>query len=290
MNKNVKLIGILAVIALIYFFTTRDTSSSDFDKNFTNIDVENISKIEITNDSTITLVKENNNWVVDNYKANQDFVTTALEEASNIKLARKVSSNPEKHSNYEVDKGTKITLTGDKETSFILGKTGSSYQNVFIRRIDEDDVFSTVKNFKSNFEKSVADWKDKTILSISKDAIATLVVNENLFLSNLDSLVKVKGVKNSEVEAEGNPSASSMFSKFSSLKTVSFPSTDLANKTLLFTVTINQRAGEVNELSFYEKAAEDSKYYLAVKDNPTLFEVNSSAFDVFKKSYKELVK
>ncbi len=290
MNKNVKLLGILAVIALIYFFTTRDTSSSDFDKNFTNIDVENISKIEITNDSTITLVKENNNWVVDNYKANQDFVTTALEEASNIKLARKVSSNPEKHSNYEVDKGTKITLTGDKETSFILGKTGSSYQNVFIRRIDEDDVFSTVKNFKSNFEKSVSDWKDKTILSISKDAIATLVVNENLFLSNLDSLVKVKGVKNSEVEAEGNPSANSMFSKFSSLKTVSFPSTDLANKTLLFTVTINQRAGEVSELSFYEKPAEDSKYHLAVKDNPTLFEVNSSSFDVFKKSYKELVK
>ena len=39
MNNNIKLIGVLAVIALIYFFTTRDSSSSDFDKNFTNIEI-----------------------------------------------------------------------------------------------------------------------------------------------------------------------------------------------------------------------------------------------------------
>jgi len=145
MNNNIKLIVALVVIAVIYFLTTRDTSSSDFDKNFTNIEIDNISKIEITKDSTIVLLKENNIWVVDNYKANQDFVTKALDEVKNIKLARKVSSNPEKHAKYEVDKGTKIVLSGTEETSFILGKTGSSYQNIFIRKPDQDDVFTTVK-------------------------------------------------------------------------------------------------------------------------------------------------
>jgi hypothetical protein len=149
--------------------------------------------------------------------------------------------------------------------------------------------YETFKKLKSNFEKNVSDWKDKSILSISKDAIATLVINENLFLTNLDSLVKIKGTKSSEVEAEGNSTATSMFSKFSSLKTNAFPSIDLADKNALFTVTINQRAGEVNELSFYQGSA-DSKYYLLVKDNPTLFEVNSSSFDMFQKEYKELVK
>ncbi|KAA3610110.1 MAG: DUF4340 domain-containing protein [Calditrichaeota bacterium] len=290
MNNNIKLIIALVVIAVIYFLTTRDSSSSDFDKNFTNIDTENISKIEITKDSTITLVKENNQWMVDNYNANQDFVNSALDEAKNIKLARKVSSNPEKHSKYEVDKGTKIVLHGDEETSFILGKTASSFQNVFIRKTDEDDVFTTAKNFKSKFEKSIADWKDKSILSISKDAIASIVINENLFLTNLDSVVQVKGIKGSEPLADGNSSATSMFSKFSSLKTVAFPKVDVTNQKILFNVKINQRAGEVNELSFYEKAGEDSKYYLTVKDNPTLFEVNSSSFDVFTKNYDELIK
>ena len=290
MNKNVILVGVLAVIALLYFLTTRDSSSSDFDKNFTSLEIENISKIEITKDSTITLNKENNIWVIDNYNANVDFVTSALNEVKNIKLARKVSSNPEKHSNYEVDKGTKIVLTGDEQTSFILGKTGASFQNVFIRRTDEDEVYTTTKNFKSNFEKSITDWKDKSIVSFSKDAIASIVVNENLFLTNLDSLVKVKGTKSSEIEVEGNSSASSLFSKFTSLKTVSFPSIDAANEKQLFAVTINQRAGEVSVLNFYEKPAEQNKYYLTVKDNPTLFEVNSSSFEVFKKSYKDFVK
>ena len=290
MNKNVILVGVLAVIALLYFLTTRDSSSSDFDKNFTSLEIENISKIEITKDSTITLNKENNIWVIDNYNANVDFVTSALNEIKNIKLARKVSSNPETHSNYEVDKGTKIVLTGDEQTSFILGKTGASFQNVFIRRTDEDEVYTTTKNFKSNFEKSITDWKDKSIVSFSKDAIASIVVNENLFLTNLDSLVKVKGTKSSEIEVEGNSSASSLFSKFTSLKTVSFPSIDAANEKQLFAVTINQRAGEVSVLNFYEKPAEQNKYYLTVKDNPTLFEVNSSSFEVFKKSYKDFVK
>jgi len=109
------------------------------------------------------------------------------------------------------------------------------------------------------------------------------------FLTNLDSLVKVKGAKNSEPLVEGNPSATSIFSKFSSLKTTAFPSVDLSNQAPIFTITINQRAGDVSNLSFYN-GSEDSKYYLTVKDNPTLFEVNSSTFEVFKKDYKELIK
>jgi uncharacterized protein DUF4340 len=290
MNNNLKLIIALVVIAVIYFLTTRSSSSSDFDKNFTDLDTESITKIEITKDSLITLVKENDVWMVDNYKANQELVSSALEQVKNIKLARKVSSNPEKHTKYEVDKGTEIVLSGDNETAFILGKTGASYQNVFIRRDGEDEVFTTVKNFKSNFEKSVTDWKDKSILSVSKDAIASIVINDNLFLTNLDSLVKVRGTKKNEGENDGNSNANSMLSKFTSLKTLAFPKVDLSNQIPVFTIKINERADETHELAFYEKPGEESRLLVTLIDNPTVFQVNASTFDVFKKSYSELIK
>jgi Domain of unknown function (DUF4340) len=290
MNNNLKLIIALVVIAVIYFLTTRSSSSSDFDKNFTDLDTESITKIEITKDSLITLVKENDVWMVDNYKANQELVSSALEHVKNIKLARKVSSNAEKHAKYEVDKGTKIVLSGDKDTAFILGKTGASYQNVFIRRDGEDDVFTTVKNFKSNFEKSVTDWKDKSIISVSKDAIASIAINDALFITNLDSVVMVKGAGKSKVEKEGNSTANSILSKFTSLKTLAFPKVDLSNQTPVFTIKINERAGETHELAFYEKLGEESRLFVTLKDNPTVFQVNASTFGAFKKSYSELIK
>lgn len=290
MNKNVMLIGILAVIALIYFLTTRDPSSMDFDKNFTNLNTDNITKIEITKDSTITLTKENNIWVVDNYKANQDLVAKALEDVKNIKLARRVSTTSENHAKYEVDKGLKIVLSGDEQTSFILGKTSASYQNVFIRKPDEDEVYTTVKNFKSNFDKTITDWKDKSILSVSKEAIASISINDNIFITNLDSIAMVKGPKKNQTEKEGNSVAKSMFSKFTALRTLSFPSIDVSNEKAFLTLKVNQAAGDVTTLKLYKNPDDDKKYYLSVEGNPTLFEVYASTFDSFKKGYKELVK
>lgn len=277
-------------MAMLYFVTQTDASSSKLDKNFTNFNSETITKIEISTDSTIILTKENNEWRVDNYKANQSLVTAALNDAKNIKLSRKVSSNKEKHSKYDVEKGTKITFTGDSEISFILGKQGTSYQNIFIRKPDSDDVFTTVKNFKSSFEKSVTDWKEKSILAISKNDIASISVNNSLFLTNLDSVVMIKGVKKSDVLVEANSDAVNAFSKFSNLKTLSFPVLKNTQMNSILEVVINEKDGDVQELSVYKHDKSESNYYLLLKGNKTLFEISTSVFDVFTKKYSDLKK
>ena len=290
MNNTVKLLIILAVIIGLYFLTIKDTSSTSFDKNFTQLDKDKITKVEIFKTDTVILLKENNEWRVENYKANQSVVDNALKEVAHITLSRKVSSNPKKHDTYEVtsEKGVQIKLSGEQDVAFILGKSGASYQNIFIRRPNEDDVYTTTKNFKFHFNKSANDFKDKTILKIAKNDIASLSINDNLFITNKDSLVTIKSNKGNEIE--GNSTAESLLNAFNYFNTLDFPTVDASTLSAEFTVKVHERDGDVQDIRFYKKPSDETKYLVLVNKNQTVFEVNTSSFNSFTKSFNDLKK
>ena len=291
MNKNIKLLIALIAICLIWYLTTNKTSSTSFDKNFTNFDPEQISKIDISKDSVITLSKVNNEWQIENYKANQSFITNTLNDIKNIRLSRKVTSKSDKHQTYEVaENGIKVTLNGDVNISFIIGKNGASYQNVFIRKLGEDDVYTTTKNFTHHFKRSISDWKDKTILNLKKDEIASISLNSSVFITNLDSVTMVKGSGKSETDVAGNSDVTSIFNSFSYMNTLGFPNVDATSLSTETTVIINEKDGDVNELTIYSTGSEDSKRYVSLKGNETIFEVNKASVEKFSKKYNDLKK
>ena len=299
MDKNVKLIIALIILVIIYFLTQQTSSTTSFDREFLSLDSASISKIQvIKNNSETSVEKINNEWMIENYKVDKNAINNAIKSLTSIEVGRLVTDKVENHERYEVnsEKGTTVKVTHGSETAeFIIGKQGASYQNLFVRKPDKDNVYSTVSNFKNNLDKQAKDWKDKTILTYDRNLISTLHVKNNeseFYVYNKDTIATIAGMKiKSEPEVEGNYNVTSMLTGFKNFNTVDFPKIDKsAFEKPELSITISLRDGGETKISAIKKEEDDNRYLLTVSNNETIFEVYKSTLDKFLKPYKDLKK
>ncbi|MCB0280512.1 MAG: DUF4340 domain-containing protein, partial [Calditrichaeota bacterium] len=218
MSKNLKLIIALLALVVIYFLTQQSSSTTSFDRDFLSLDSASVSKFQIIKNNSETVVEKiNNEWVIDNYKVDKNAINNAINSVTKIEVGRVVTDKAENHDRYEVsaDKGVTVKVTaGGKISEFIIGKQGASYQNLFVRKPDQDKVYSTVSNFKNNLDKVAKDWKDKTILSYDRSLISTVHVKNDkseFYVYNRDTVATIAGMNvKKEPEIEGNYNVTSI--------------------------------------------------------------------------------
>ena len=111
MNKNVKLIIALAVLVIIYFLTQQSSSTTSFDREFLILDSASVNKIQvIKNDKETIVEKINNEWMIENYKVDQNAIKNAVNSLSKIEVGRVVTDKTENHERFEVTSEKGITL------------------------------------------------------------------------------------------------------------------------------------------------------------------------------------
>ena len=189
-TKQLLILGaIFVVLAIVVLFFENPFGQSEYEKKvetamplFPNFNEEQVMEIEITaTGETTTLSKQNDNWVVasmDNYPADGEGVAELLSKVTEFKNTQRVSNNPEKQSEFEVDSTgveAKLMDASDKVLAHLfVGKTTPGFLSSYMRPADSNDVYVAQGYLQSVFNKGTRTWKDRTIFNFNKGIVTQL--------------------------------------------------------------------------------------------------------------------
>ena len=254
-------------------------------------------EIEITaTGETTTLSKQDDNWVVasmDNYPADGEGVAELLSKVTEFKNTQRVSNNPEKQLEFEVDSTgveAKLMDASDKVLAHLfVGKTTPGFLSSYVRPADSNDVYVAQGYLQSVFNKDTRTWKDRTIFNFNKGIVTqiNIISPEETVELRLDAdgawqMLKpvAAAAKTTEVDA--------LLTTFSGLDTDDFAEAkdELAEyglDTPQSTISAVLNDGTTATLHFGKE--EEGKLYVKRDDKDTVFRLFKSNVDrLMKKS------
>ena len=184
--------GVFVVLAIVVLALENPFGKSKHEKKvetatplFPDFDKEQVTKIEITaTDGTTTLSKQESTWVVasmDNYPADSEGIAALLTKVDEFKNTQRVSSNPEKQAEFEVDSTgieAKLIDVHDKVLAHLfVGKITPGFLSSYVRAADSNDVYVAQGNLQSVFNKGTRTWKDRTIFDFNKGIVTELNIS-----------------------------------------------------------------------------------------------------------------
>ena len=176
------LLGVLGILVIVAYFVMQkpgeQSSSGEAGEVLVSIDSLAVDGIEIKSPTgTTVLQKKGVEWFVQepvSYKADQSAVATLIHSSKSLEVKNIASNKPEKHSVFQVDStGTRVRILerGAEGASFVLGKPGSTYTEMYARRTASNDVVLVTGAPSYLFNRPLRDWRDKTIITIPRENI-----------------------------------------------------------------------------------------------------------------------
>nr|WP_320013587.1 DUF4340 domain-containing protein [uncultured Desulfobacter sp.] len=149
------------------------------------IETTRIDRMEISKaDRLVVLNKGEEGWTVTDKKfpANINEIELILGTLKKMNLSALVSEAKDLV-RYELDdaNAVKVKALAGKEVvrSFVIGKTAPSYNHTFIYLNNKDQtVYQANGNFKSQFDKAAADFRDKKVLGFDSDSIKKITLEK----------------------------------------------------------------------------------------------------------------
>ena len=304
-TKQLLILGaIFVVLAIVILLFENPFGQSEYEKKvetamplFPDFNEEQIVKIEITaTGETTTLSKQNGSWVVasmDNYPADSEGVAELLSKVTEFKNTQRVSNNPEKQAEFEVDSTgveAKLMDANDKVlVHLFVGKTTPGFLSSYVRPANSNDVYVAQGYLQSVFNKGTRTWKDRTIFSFNKGIVTQLniISSEETVELRLDAegtwqMLKpvVAVAKTTEVDT--------LLTTFSGLDTDDFAeATDELAEYGLDTPqsTISALLNDGTTATLHVGKEEEGKLYVKRDDKDTVFRLFKSNVDnLIKKS------
>ena len=305
-TKQLLILGaVFVILAIIVLLFENPFEQSEYEKKvetavalFPNLDKEQVTKIEIiaTGETTTLSKQAGGDWVVasmDNYPADSEGVTELLTKVTEFKNTQRVSNNPEKQSEFEVDSTgveAKLMDTNDNVLAHLfVGKTTPGFLSSYVRPADSNDVYVAQGYLQSVFNKGTRTWKDRTLFSLNKGIVTQLniVSPEETVELRLDAegaweMIKpvAAAVKTTEVDA--------LLTTFSELDTDDFaeakePLAEYGLDTPQSTISAVLNDGTTATLHIGNE--EEGKLYVKRDDKDTVFRLFKSNVDrLIKKS------
>ena len=304
-TKQLLILGaIFVVLAIVILLFENPFGQSEYEKKvetamplFPDFNEEQVVKIEITaTGETTTLSKQNGSWVVasmDNYPADSEGVAELLSKVTEFKNTQRVSNNPEKQAEFEVDSTgveAKLMDANDKVlVHLFVGKTTPGFLSSYVRPANSNDVYVAQGYLQSVFNKDTRTWKDRTIFSFNKGIVTQLniISSEETVELRLDAegtwqMLKpvVAVAKTTEVDT--------LLTTFSELDTDDFAeATDELAEYGLDTPqsTISALLNDGTTATLHVGKEEEGKLYVKRDDKDTVFRLFKSNVDnLIKKS------
>ena len=304
-TKQLLILGaIFVVLAIIVLLFENPFGQSEYEKKvetatplFPNFNKEQVAKIEIIAvGETTTLSKQDGNWVVasmNNYPADSDGITELLSKVAEFKNTQRVSNNPGKQAEFEVDNtGVEAKLmdaNGTLLAHLFVGKTTPGFLSSYVRAANSNDVYVAQGYLQSVFNKGTRTWKDRTIFDFNKGIVTQLNISspeETVELRlNADGTWQMlnpvaSAVKQSEID--------SLLTTFSGLDTDDFAETtdDLSEYGLdMPQSTISAVRNDGTTVTLHIGKEEEGKLYVKRPDKDTIFRLFKSNVDrLIKKS------
>ena len=258
---------------------------------FPNFDREQVAKIEvIATGETTTLSKQDGDWVVvsmDNYPADSEGIAELLTKVGAFKNTQRVSNNPEKQAEFEVDSTgveAKLMDANDKLLAHLfIGKITSGFLSSYVRVADSNDVYVAQGNLQSVFNKGTRTWKDRTIFDFNKGIVTQLNISspEEMVELHLDENGAWQMLKPVAATAK-TTEVDNLLTTFSSLNTDDFAAAkdDLAEYGLdVPESTISALLNDGTTATLHIGKEEEGKRYVKRADKDTVFRLFKSNVD-----------
>ncbi|MDX9962659.1 DUF4340 domain-containing protein [Desulfobacter postgatei] len=185
MKKEYIILTILIIGLVAYLGLKKDNQVHYELPTIPQVDTTRIDRVEISKaDRLVVLNKGENGWTVTDKKfsANPEDIEQMIGTLKAIKLSALVSEAKDL-ARYELDDthAVKVKALAGKEAvrSFVIGKTAPSYNHTFIYLDDKDrTVYQANGNFKSQFDKEIADFRDKKVLEFDPAGVKKVTLEK----------------------------------------------------------------------------------------------------------------
>ena len=194
-KSNIKILGIVFLLLLLIVVIMQLSKSGKSERSFRSMVIEPdtaaVDVMEIISkndqDAKILLSKENKQWFVEQkgkkYPADNKIVQGLLGNLSNLKTERVAATKPKNWAKFEVtdSMATRVKLLGgdDIVSDIMIGKfnfkqipSTNPYQrqpqtktNTFVRRSDDDIVYSVDGFLRMSFQPTLNSYRDKNLVS-----------------------------------------------------------------------------------------------------------------------------
>jgi hypothetical protein len=200
--KKEYIILILIIIGISAYLLMRSSDRTLYQlPQLEGLQQSEISKIEISQgDNSLILKKKDNQWHLEpaGYLADITKVNAMLNVFEALALTALVSESKD-YNRYDLHAEKRITVKAWQQTTlkrnFDIGKAAASFRHTFVRLNGDSRVFHAEDNFRSKFDFTIDDLRDKTVLSFKTTNIRQIqVIKDALSMKLVRSEVPVKPV------------------------------------------------------------------------------------------------
>lgn len=167
MKKEYLILTALILLTSAYLLLNEENKDNYTLPEIEQIDVSKITQLTIENsDQKIEFFKKNGSWVISEkqYPADKSLVTSMLDVIKSFKLSALVSQKANRK-RYQLDDGKKIQVKVLKDQKaifrFTIGKTAPSLRHTFVMLADDTKIYHASGSFRSDFDKTLDEFKEK---------------------------------------------------------------------------------------------------------------------------------
>lgn len=261
------------------------------------LETADITKVKITKGTEVVELKQKNDmWLIypEKYPADKGKIEPMVDVIKNLTVTAMVSE-AESYPRYELDLENKITIQAGADDNtlrtFDIGKSAPSNKHTFIKLPKDKRVYHARDNFRSKFDQTKDDLRDKTVLRVEKSEIQQVEIKDkdgNLLLGMQQKPVEIEVEAGTEPDtdaeekmpekniapelvwqdADGEPVKESdinnLFNNVSDLKCQSFITDKTKDDFTAPVYTMTFTGAKTYTLSIFEKINEDDDAYPAV--------------------------
>jgi hypothetical protein len=179
------------IIAAVAYLVLRQTDREQYQlPQVAELSRKDISKIEITGpdapnrDKAIVIQRKGDKWrlLPKDYPADPKKIDRILDTVSGLKLTAMVSES-KNDQRYDLGPKKRIQVKAwsgqDLRRDFILGKAANTFRHTFVKIAGDNRVFHAENNFRDQFEVTVDQLRDKTVLAFKSDEISAFSITKD---------------------------------------------------------------------------------------------------------------
>ena len=206
---------VVVIVALVAYLVFHKTDRTHYQlPEVPEVSEKKISKLEITSKGEkILLNKKDDDWSIGEkaYPADKGKVNDILGILVDLSVSTLVSES-KNYVRYELDDDKRISVKawtgGDLSRELDIGKAASTYQHTFIKLAGDPNIYHARGYFRTKFEKSADDLRDKVVLSFKEDEIKAVEIYKDqstTIISQKEKPSENKEEKGTEPEKDKGP-------------------------------------------------------------------------------------
>lgn len=177
LKKEYFILAAILVALILYLVLHRSNRTHYQLPELSEVSGKHISKLEITTEgNSIIFSKKDNTWYIEpkGYRADSTKVKNILNAIEKLKLTALISES-KNYVRYDLrnDKNIHVKAWHGKTLlrEFDIGKPAPTFKHTFVKLPDDPNVYHARGDFRQNFDRSVDDFRDKTVLSYAQNTI-----------------------------------------------------------------------------------------------------------------------